>query len=54
MLPALNEISTQQSKTTSLIINKYKHLLNYATSYLDSVIQYHTSGTILHVDTYAA
>ena len=54
MLPALNEISTQQSKPTALIINKCNRLLDYAASYPDAVIRYHVNDMILYVDTDAA
>ena len=54
MLPALNEISTQQHKPTTHMIKKCNRLLDYATTYPNDVIQYHESEMILHVDTNAA
>ena len=54
MLPALNEIFTQQSKPTSLIINNCNRLLYYIPSYPDTVIRFHVSDMILHVYTDAA
>ena len=38
MLPALNEISTQQSKPTSHTISKFDHLLDYASTYRNTFI----------------
>lgn len=54
MLPALNEISTQQSKPTADTIKKCNQLLDYAATYPNAVIRYHASDMILHVDTDAA
>ena len=54
MLPALNKISTQQSKLTAHTITKSNHLLYYAATYPNSVIGYHVSNMILHGDTDAA
>ena len=47
MLPALNEISTQQAKPTEQAINKCNHLLDYAATYPNAVIRYHASNMAL-------
>ena len=54
MLPALNEISTQQAKPTEQTITKCNHLLDYAATHPNAVIRYHASDMALHVDTDAA
>ena len=54
MLPALNEISTQQSKPTAHTINKWNPFLYYVATYPNAIIWYHTSDMIQHVDTDAA
>ena len=51
MLPALNDISVQQSKPTPHKINECNHLIDYSTTYPNIVIRYHASDIILHVDT---
>ena len=50
MLPALNEISTQQSKPTTHTITKCNRLLDYAETYPNAAIRYHESNMILHGD----
>ena len=54
MLPALNEISAQQSKPTAHTITKCNHLLDYAAIYHKAVIQYHARDMIPHGDTDSA
>jgi hypothetical protein len=54
MLPALNEISSQQASPTSDTIKKCNQLLDYAATYPNAVIRYHASQMVLHVDTDAA
>jgi hypothetical protein len=51
MLPALNEISSQQASPTSDTIKKCNQLLDYAATYPNAVIRYHASQIVLHVDT---
>ena len=51
MLPAQNEISTQQSKPITHTIIKWNRLLGYASINLDAIIQYHKIEMILHGDT---
>ena len=51
MIPALNNIYTQQSKPTANTINKCNRLLDYASAYPNNPIRYHASDMILHVDT---
>ena len=54
MLPALNEISTQQSKPTAHTITKCDRLLDYAATCPNVVIHYHVRDMILCGDTDAA
>ena len=54
MLPALNDISIQQSKPTALTINKCNQLLYYGSSYPNAIMRYYVSYMILRVDTDAA
>ena len=54
MLPALKEISTQQSKPTTHTITKCNCLLDYAETYPNAAIRYHESNMILHGDMDAA
>ena len=54
MLPALNEIFTQQSKPTDNMINRCNRLLDYAAACRNIVIQCHASDMILHVNNYAS
>ena len=54
MLLSLNRISTQQSKPTAHTITKCNHLIDYAVTYPNAVIRYHSSDMIIHGDTDAA
>ena len=54
MIPALKEISTQQSKPTTHTITKCNRLLDYAETYPNAAIRYHESNMILHGDMDAA
>ena len=54
MLPALNKISTQQSRPTAHTITKCNRHLNYASTYPNAAIRYHSSEVILHGDMDAA
>ena len=54
MLPALNEIASQQAKPTINIKSKCKRLMDYAATYPDVYIRYYASDMVLHVDSDAA
>jgi hypothetical protein len=54
MLPALNEICTQQSSPTESTKIKADMLLDYACTYTNAKIRYYTSDMVLHVDSDAA
>ena len=50
ILPALNDISTQQSKPAGNTLKIYKRLLDYDATYKNTFLRYHASNMILHVD----
>ena len=54
MLPALNEIATQQAKPTEFTKKKCQRLMDYAATYPNVYIRYHASDMVLHVDSDAA
>ena len=54
MLQAINEISGVKSKPTKDTGTKTSMLLDYSATYPNSVIQYHASYLVLHVDSDAA
>lgn len=54
MLPALNDISSQQSQPTKNVLAKVQQLLDYANTYQNVFIHYYTSDMQLHVDSDAA
>jgi hypothetical protein len=54
MLPALNEIGTQQSAPTESTKIKADMLLDYACTYPNAKIRYYASDMVLHVDSDAA
>ena len=54
MLPAINEISSQQSKPTEKTWEACKMLLDYALTYPNAKVRYYASDMCLHVDTDAA
>jgi hypothetical protein len=54
MLPALNEIGTQQASPTEATRNKANMLLDYACTYPNAKIRYYASDMVLHVDSDAA
>ena len=54
MLPALNQISTKQSKPTQQTNEDADMLLDFAATYPNAKIRFHASDMILHVDTDAA
>ena len=50
MLHAVNEISQIQSKYTEDTNKKAEMLLDYVSAYPNSVIRYHASDMVLHVN----
>jgi hypothetical protein len=54
MLPALNEISSQQACPTSLTVDKCTQLLDHAATCPNAMIRCHACGMVLHVNTDAA
>jgi hypothetical protein len=54
MLPAINEISSQQSNPTENTWKACKMLLDYACTYPNAKIRYYASDMCLHADTDAA
>ena len=54
ILPALNEIAASQAKSTEATIEKLTMLLDYLSTYHNTVIRYHASDTIFHVESDAA
>ena len=54
MLPALNEIAARQANPTSKTLDKCQMLLDYANTYPNSIVRFHASDMILHVDSDAA
>ena len=54
MLPALNQISTQQAKPTHQTNDDAAMLLDFAATYPNAKVCYHASDMIIHVDTDAA
>ena len=54
ILPALNEIGTQQAHPTTNTIKKCQRLLDYMYTYKNTSIRYHKSDMLLHVDSDAA
>ena len=49
MLPAINDIASQQSQPTQEMARHLCQLLDYAASNPDAIIQYHASGMVLHI-----
>jgi hypothetical protein len=54
MLPALNQISTQQSKPTQQTNDDANMLLDFAATHPQATVRFHASDMILHIDTDAA
>jgi hypothetical protein len=54
MLPALNEISSQQAKPTARTMSKVKHLLDYAATHPNATLHYQASDMVLHIDSDSA
>lgn len=54
LLPALNEIGTQQSKPTKSTNNAANTILDFVSTYPNGKIRFHASDMILHIDTDAA
>ena len=54
MLPAINQIGTQQALSTKNTLKQIQHLMDYANTYKNVHLRYHASDMQLHVDTDAA
>jgi hypothetical protein len=54
MLPAINEISGQQSAPTVNTMKACRMLMDYASTYPTAIIRYHASDMVLHIDSDAA
>ena len=54
MLPALNEIASQQAAPTTQTLQKCNRLLDYVATYPNAYIRFHASDMILMLDTDAA
>ena len=54
MLLAVNEIPKLQSKSTEKKNKNTDIILDYASNYPNTSIQYHASEMVLHIDSYAA
>jgi hypothetical protein len=54
MLPALNEISSQQSKPTKTTMQKCRRLLDYAATYPTAYVRFYASDMELNIETDAA
>jgi hypothetical protein len=54
MLPALNQLSTQQAKPTTRTREDADYLLDFAATYPNAKVRYHASDMVLHIDTDAA
>ena len=54
LLPALNEIGTQQSKPTQSTRDAANTILDFAATHPDGKIRFYASDMILHIDTDAA
>ena len=50
ILPALNDISTQQSKPTENTLKKCKRLLDYVSTYKNTFIKYYANDIVLSLD----
>ena len=49
MLPAINDISSQQSKPTETTLKHLNQLLDYVATHPNAKIRYHASGMVLHI-----
>jgi hypothetical protein len=54
ILPALNDIARQQAKPTVTTMIRARQLLDYVRTYPTTILRYHASAMILHVDSDAA
>jgi hypothetical protein len=54
MLPAINEISVSQARPTKNTLPAFRMLMDYASTYSFSIIRYHASDMIPHIDSDAA
>ena len=54
MLPALNELSTEQASPTNKTLKKLEHLVEYVVTHPDATIRYRASNMVMNVDSDAA
>jgi hypothetical protein len=54
ILPALNEIASEQASPTAATETKASMLMDYLHTNPDATIRYHASGMVLHIDSDAA
>ena len=54
ILPALNDIGSQQAKPTENVMKKCKQLLDYVATYPNVAIRFHASDMVLHIHSDAA
>ena len=54
ILPALNEIASEQSKPTQKTMDKAQQLMDYVATYPDTYIRFYASDMILNIDSDAA
>ena len=54
ILVALNELSTQQASPTVKSLKRLNHLLDYVATSPNTILRFHTSDMVLHMDSDAA
>ena len=54
ILPALNDIASQQAQPTKNTLHKAQRLMDYLHTYPNAYIRYHASDMILNIDSDAA
>ena len=54
LLPALNELASQQAQPTQQTLTKAPQIMDYVGTYPHTYIRYHASDMVLHVDSDAA
>ena len=54
MLPAINDISSQQAKPTTTTQAKVERLMDYSAMYPDAYLRYYTSDMKLNIDSDAS
>ena len=54
ILPAINDISSEQSKPTKKTLQKIQRLMDYVNTHDNAFLRFHASDMVLHVDSDAA